>query len=195
MSKNKKLIYISYLNIILFAVTLILYFNDLTNYVIVTGTITVLLFIIFCYLLFTKKDEKTLYQNKLKKILKTYDSILVYADTDLELVDENVIIVKDIIDLITAEEKIKKPILYFKEEESSHFILQDDKELLIYNLKLNSKTHSEFENIIKDYMHKKIEKNKKEKRILNNLDKTTIIRLGDGKFYKVSPKRKKKKEK
>lgn len=193
MSKNKKLIYLGYLNVILFTITLILYFNDLINYVIVTGTITILLFILFCYILFAKKDEKTLYLNKLKKILKTYDSILVYADKDLELEDENIIIVKDIIDLITAQEKIKKPILYFKEEDSSHFILQDEKELLIYNLKLNSKTYSEFENIIKQYIKEKSQKNQKEKRILNNLANTTIIRLGDGKFYKVSPKRKKKK--
>lgn len=193
MSKTKKLIYISYLNIIFFVLTFILYFNDLTNYCIVIGTITILLFALFCYILFTKHDEKTVYQNKLKKILKTYDSILVYADTDLELEDENIIIVKDILDLIVAQEKIKKPILYFKEEESSHFILQDEKELLIYNLKLNVKTKSEFENIIKEYLKQKKEKNQKEKRILNNLEKTTIIRLGDGKFYKVSPKRKKQK--
>lgn len=193
MEKMKKMIYISFIDVVLFVITFLLYFNDMINYTIVVGTITLLLFIYLCYIVFSKNDEKTLYNKKLKNILKTYDSILVYSDKELELENENIMTVKSIENLVTAQEELKKPILYIAEEQAGHFVLRDEKEILIYTIKINEQTESCLENKINEYIEIKNKKSKRKKRILNDLEKTTIIRLDDDKFYKVSPVKKDKK--
>lgn len=193
MNKTKKMIYISFLDIVLFAVTFILYFNDMMNYVFVTGTITLILFLYLCYMVFAKKDEITLYNKKIKEILKTYDSILVYSDKKIIIEKENIVQIKTLESLLTAQEELKKPIIYLEEKNANHFILNDENEMLVYTMKLNKEIESNFENQIKEYLINKNNKNKKKKRILNDLENTTIIKLDDDKFYKVSPMKNKKK--
>lgn len=193
MNKTKKMIYISFLDIVLFAVTFILYFNDMMNYVFVTGTITLILFLYLCYMVFAKKDEITLYNKKIKEILKTYDSILVYSDKKIIIEKENIVQIKTLESLLTAQEELKKPIIYLEEKNANHFILNDENEMLVYTMKLNKEIESNFENQIKEYLINKNNKNKKKKRILNDLENTTIIKLEDDKFYKVSPMKNKKK--
>ena len=111
----------------------------------------------------------------------------------LKLEKENIVQVKTFESLLTAQEELKKPILYFAEKEANHFILNDETEMLIFTMKLNEE-ESEFEKEIQKYLETKNKKNKKKKRILNDLDNTTIIKLEDDKFYKISPMKNKNKK-
>lgn len=192
MNKVKKMIYVSFVDAISFALTLLSFNNDFENYSVVLGTITIILFCYLVYLVFSKTDEKILYQKKIKNILKTYDSIIVYADKEVELNNENVILIKSLEDLMTAREEIKKPIIYYKENDINHFILKNEDEIMIFTMKLNEDIVSNYENKIKEHIEKKKVKSKKKKRILKDLEKTTIIKLDDNKFYKISPVKNKK---
>jgi hypothetical protein len=140
----------------------------------------------------TKNDEKTLYDKKIKKILKTYDSILIYSKEEIQLIDQNVIFVKNFKNLLIAQEELNKPIIYAKENESSVFLLQDGNELLVYIMKINDNVDSRYENRLISFINNSRNKKKNANvKVLDELDKTTIIQLKNNKTYKVSPVRNK----
>ena len=103
----KKTIVLSIITLVMFFLSFILLSNDYMNMVPVTFTITGLLFIYMVVKIFTKNDKKTIYERKLKNILKTYDSILVYSKTKIELDKDNTLRVTNINDLMKAQQYIK----------------------------------------------------------------------------------------
>ena len=132
----KKTIIMSLITLGMFLFSYVLLANDYMNMVPVTFTITGLLFIYMVVKVFTKNDKKTIYDRKLKNILKTYDSILVYSKDKINLNDINVLKIKTINDLMKAQQIINKPIIYESLEKSSHFIINDDERILVYTLKV-----------------------------------------------------------
>lgn len=187
MKNNNKMIMVSLITVMMFFISFILLFNDIINYFIISCTATIVLFFYCCYLVFSKKDEKTLYNKRIKKILKTYDSILVYSNDDFKYDDENIIFVKKFDNLLIAQEELNKPIVYVNEDESSVFMLKDDKEVLVFVDKVNSNIDSKCENRLKFLAHNKDNYDSVDSNILENLEKTTIIQLKNNKIYKVSP--------
>lgn len=182
---NSKII-LAVITLVFFLFSLILVFNDLVNYAIILFTITGILITLLCIQIFKKEVKKgDLYSLKLKKILKTYDSILVYADTSYEINEDSIVFIKNIDELARFCDEINKTIIYIPEEDSSSFILKSDSDLLVYILKKDENSKS----IIED----KIERRRlameylKDDNILEDLEKTTVIRFKDNKIYKVSP--------
>lgn len=192
MEKEDKVIVVGITTFVFIVISFILLFNDIINYFIVSATITGVLFIYLLYLVFDKTDEVSIYNKKLKKILKAYDSILVYTKDEIKLNDQNIIFVKKFDDLLKSQEELSKPILYVEEEKSSAFILLDGNELLVNIMKLNDEVDSRTENRFIAFINKCKQQKDVDPKILDDLDKTTIIQLNNNKAYKISPIRKNK---
>lgn len=188
MNKINKIIVLSVVDLLFFLLSFIFIINDLTNYLIVFVTLTIILFIYLIYTVFEKTDEESIYKKKIKKILKTYDSILVYMEDDYKLNDENIMFVKKFEDLLIARDEVNNPILFIDEEKSSVFLLEDDTNLLVYIMKINEEVVSKTElKLLEQVYTNNIEPSNK---ILDNLERTTIIQLKNNKLFKVSPVRK-----
>lgn len=81
--------------------------------------------------------EKNNYDKKVNKILKTYDSILVKCKNIPIVSDKNIIMIDSIEGMINAQIETRKPILYFKEDDSVSFMLLDGNETYVYIVKAN----------------------------------------------------------
>ena len=92
-------------------------------------------------------------------------------------------------DLVDAQIEIRKPIYYMIEgEDSCSFVLLDNSEACIYILKQNENVTSPLELIINEYeKHNDIDAS-----LLEDIERTTIIKLNNMKSFKVSPYKKNK---
>ena len=188
MSKLNKIIVFSVVDLVLFVMSFILLINDLDNYFITIATLTLVLLIYLFYIVLSKNDEVSIYKKKLKKILKTYDSILIYMEEQYKFGDENVMFVKKFEDLLIAKDEVNNPILFVDEGESSVFLLEDENNLLVYVMKQNTEVVSKMElKLLEQIYLNNIEPSNS---LLDDLDKTTIIQLKNNKLFKVSPVRK-----
>lgn len=114
-------------------------------------------------------DKK--YYRKIRKIIKTYNSILVKCKTIPMLNDKNIIMVDSMDGMVNAEIETRKPILYFMENESVSFMLLDGTEAYIHIIKLHEGVESAVENIIKNMENAK---DTFVKEILSNLEKVLL---------------------
>lgn len=136
----------------------------------------------------SSEDNLAKYKRRLKSILKTYDAVLVQSIKEISIKDHNPIILPNIEDLIDAQTEIRKPIIYHEEMESCYFTLLDDNEVYIYILRKEENTISSIDNeieLVKEQNNK--QKNSSYDDMFENIDKTTILRLGDTKLFKISP--------
>ena len=183
MNKDLKIIVLGLLSCITIVISFIFFFNDIINYSIIFITLTVLLIGYLVYTIFSNKNNQTVYDNKLKSVLKAYDSDIIYAEDNYEIKEKSVLFVKSLDDLLVASSIIGTPIVYIAEDDASTFLVKNDDDLLAYILKVNQNKETKYEKILKDI----IEQNKKNvNSILNNITKETIIVI-DNKSYKVSP--------
>lgn len=183
---DKKII-IGIITLFCFLVSLILFSNDMINYFIILATITVVLFVLLCYEVFkVKKTSERQYNKELNELLKRYDSILVYCDDEYEIDGEVVVFVKNFDDIVKYCDEINKTIVYVKEEDSSAFFLKNSNELLVYIMKKNPEAKSKLEQKI-DFMLENSEAEEDDSDILDDIEKTTIIKLKNNKIFKVSP--------
>lgn len=114
-------------------------------------------------------DKK--YYRKIRKIIKTYNSILVKCKAIPMLNDKNIIMVDSMDGMVNAEIETRKPILYFMENESVSFMLLDGTEAYIHIIKLHEGVESSVENIIKNMENAK---NTFVKEILSNIEKILL---------------------
>ena len=192
MKKNMdKMIMLGFFVLITFLISIILFFNDALNYFLVLITITVVLFSYLCVVVFRKNDSVSVYERELKKILKTYDSILVYSEDDYKIEDEQIIFVKSLNDLIKSSRELNKPIIYVNEEKSCLFIVKEENSLLVYIMKENDGVISKLELKLLKHISQYKNTGDGKTNILDNIDKTTLIQLKNNKVYKVSPVKKK----
>ncbi len=165
-----------------------LYLHNLYTYLIVVGVAAVLIALGLIIYIVNTRNEEAVYKNNLKKILSYYDAVLVQSYNFPNLKGKNIIKITNIEDLIDAQIEIRKPIYYMIEgEDSCSFVLLDNNEACIYILKQNEQVESPLELIIAEY-----EKNNDiDESLLEDIEKTTIIKLNNMKSFKVSPYKKK----
>lgn len=151
MENSRKKIIVALLTLVSFLTSFILYDNDLTNYLIISITITIILFVYLCIIVF-KRKPKNEYDKNLSKILKSYDSILVYSDVNYEIEEESITFAKNISDLVRYCDETNKTIIYIEEEEASSFIVKTEEGLLVYIMKKYDYSRSEIEQKIHVYL-------------------------------------------
>ena len=184
--------------IVLLGISFVLYKNGLMNYLIITGTFSVICAIVLVNTLLTTRSDEAQYKSKLRQILRTYDSILVKSKNLPKLDNLNIIRVDTIEDLVDAQMEIRKPIYYQEQTESCAFVLLDNMTACFYTLKVNDAVLCPLEITINelDIINKNNQKALEEdipEDLLSEIERTTIIRLKKGKYVKVSPLRNRKK--
>ena len=167
----------------------ILLFNKLYTYLIIVLTVTVLAVLYLMKILKEKQTPESIYEQNLNEIIKTYEPILVDVKTTPEFDVKNIITVSSFEKLADVQYELKKPILYRKNISSCAFILMDNEVAYVYILRMNENSFSPIDDIIKS-IEISAKKRRKDKKTLEDIDKTTIIKLDDSKEYKVSPVRK-----
>ena len=164
-----------------------LYVNDYKGYAMVCVTVALALIVFGVRYLIIGSNPTKIYENNIKNILNTFDSVLVKSSTVPKLIGKNIILVEGMDDLIDAQLEIRKPICYYKQTESCSFVLLDDKEAYIYIEKLNSDVLSPIEIEINDIKIKQKNSEDLDSEMLKDIEKTTIVKLSNKKIYKVSP--------
>lgn len=191
MNREIKLSLLSIAGIIFVVGTIFLLGSDYSSYAILTATVAVILVAYAVIYYNESKDNYSIYRNKLRRVINTYDSILVKSEKLPELVDHSIIRVASMEDLVYAQMVIKKPIYFYEEEKSCSFVLIDDKEICVYILKANNDDITATEIVI-DEIRRQPTKINIDHSILDDIENTTIIKLDNCKTYKVSPVRPKK---
>ena len=191
MTKKSKLIILDMfiLGVIVFGGYL--FKNNYINYALIVFAIAVSFIIQELMYRFTGDTKEEKYETKLKKILKTYDSVLVETRKVPVIDSEKVILVNSLDDLIDAQLELRKMIYYFKQSDNCSFVLFDQNQANIFILKSNEEVISPLEIEINNNKIKNKNKNDIDEETLNEIDKTTIIKLPNDKAYKISPVRKK----
>lgn len=138
---------------------------------------------------FTKpKTEEAMYTAFLKKIKKAFLTILISSAEIPNLSDKTIVKVSSIDDLVDISENVRKPIYYVEDENACDFILFHNDQACVYTLKMYEESTSKLEEYLKDLEEKKKKEEKKtDTTILEDLEKTTIIKITDGSLFKVSP--------
>ena len=173
------------------ALTIVLIYNQIYNYLIVVVPVTLIAgFYFITEFKNSTANDKEIYEKELNRILRMYDGILVNINKFPKLKNKSVLHVSKIEDLVDAQAEMRKPIYYVKRESATAFYLLNDDIFLIYFLKMDENELSGLEAEVKRLELEgslKIENFK-------DFDKTFILQT-DEKSYKVSPIREKKEEK
>ena len=194
MNKNVKGIIFIVVTAVLAVLGIILFKNELGGYAILCFSFAAVALFVGITTLTSSSNPDKVYENKVKSILNTYDSVLVKSNSVPSFDDRNIIQVMSIDDLIDAQLEIRKPICYMKQTESCAFALLDDKEAYVYVEKLRDDVESPIEIEIKALKLRKKSEKEIDSEILKDIEKTTIVKLSNLKSYKVSPIRPKKKQ-
>ena len=167
---------------------ILLYFK-LNTYSIVTITITSIIFLCLIKSMLEEKTPENVYDKTLKNLIKTYEPILVDVEKIPELDVKNIIITSAFEKMVDVQYELKKPIFYKTSPNSCSFILLDTDIAYIFILRVNEDSFSPLDDVILSF-EMDAKKRKKDKKILEDIEKTTIIRLDDFREYKISPVRK-----
>jgi len=125
--------------------------------------------LLFTMLFFTSLFEsRNPYEAKIKKILKTYDSILVEIECIPKISDKKVIKTKYFKDLVNVQFEIRKPIYYLRKALFCDFVAMTNDTVYVYTLKKDKNYQSEIERIMEEKENSKIEKNVNVKLKLEN---------------------------
>ena len=185
MKKEQTMIILVLITIFAVLITCILFYFDSYNYGIIT---TILSLISLSSLLVYMKDSTSnnkFYESTLNNKIKSYSSIMVEADELPFIEDRNIIVVSNFEGLIDAQRTIKKPVYYKKEIETCVFILIDNKEAIVHIYKQDPTAISPYELQLRKIIargNKDIDHS-----ILDDLEKTTIIKFDNMKKYRVQP--------
>lgn len=170
--------------LLLLIVTILLLISSFKVYVFVSLTALVIISILFYNYINNTKSEDALYNSFVNNIMKTYFSILVEVEEVPSLDNKDIVKVKTFDDLLNAQEEVHKPIFYIKSEDTLTMFIIDSSLACICELKRNSSVESNIDKIIE-------ESDNKQNRLLENLENTAVLKLGNDKIVKVSPVRKK----
>ncbi|MBP3840997.1 MAG: hypothetical protein IK997_02590 [Bacilli bacterium] len=189
MKRTIKIVILTVALIASIIIGLYLYKNELQTYALIAAAVGLILVITLITYIFNTRNEEAIYNSTLKKVLNNYDAILVESHNFPDLKGKNIIKVTNMDDLVDAQIEIRKPIYYMIEgEDSCSFVLLDNSEACIYILKQNENVTSPLELIINEYeKHNDIDAS-----LLEDIERTTIIKLNNMKSFKVSPYKKNK---
>lgn len=136
-------------NLILFSISLIitsiLLVFSLNNYVIISGTFSVVLLINVIICIINNRSDISIYNNKINKILKTYDSIIKRCTTIPNLENRKITKIEDINILIDEQNNLENYIFCLKEENCCSFFILKEEELMLHTIRFNETTLSKFE--------------------------------------------------
>ena len=185
----------SYVMIGLFVISLIggfvCFSSSLVGYSILAFTVAAVFGLFGVNRLIGNRNPNQVYERKGKDLLNTYDSILLKCGSVPNMEGRNIIRVESMDDLVDAQFEIRKPICYLKQSESCSFVLLDEKEAYVYVEKLKEDDLSPVEIEINNMKFRNKENRDLDSEMLQDIDKTTIIKLSNKRSYKVSPIRKK----
>ena len=186
MNDNKKTITIcSFIALIVLAVVIIItLLNKLYGFSIILGTLFIVLTVFLGIYLKETPDEYTTFIKNKRRILRTYNSIIVEVESIPNIAGKNIIKVKTIEDLVDAQLELREPIYYKNDNDSCFFILLHYNEACIYILKLNEDVISPTEQSIR-YM--KEEPDNKKESLLENVENTIVYKLDELRSFKISP--------
>lgn len=139
-------------------------------------------------------DPNKAFKKRIKKILKTYDSILVEIETLPKLSDKKIIKASSFRDIVNAEYELRKPIYFFLQEHAIDFILLNKLSAYTFTMNETEELLSELDIYLAE-KRKEEEAAEKEFNTIDSLDETTVIKLDNLKEYIVSPLKKNKKKK
>ena len=132
-------------------------------------------------------DEYSIFIKEKKRILKTYNSVIVEVETLPNIAGKNIIKVKTFDDLIDAQLELREPIYYKNDNDSCFFLLLHYNEACIYILKLNNEVISPTELSIR-YMKPDGTDNKTDyENLLEAIEDTVVFKLDELRSYKISP--------
>lgn len=189
MNNNKKTITICSIValIILAIVVIVTLISDLTGFSIVFGAFFVVLTVCLAIYLREEPDEFNAFIKNKKKILRTYDSIIVEVEDIPNIAGKNIIKVKSIEDLVDAQLELREPIYYKNDNDSCFFILLHFNEACIFVLRMNDSVVSPTEQSIRYMKEETVDKTKEQENILENLEKTVVYKLDELRSFKISP--------
>ncbi|MBR1936534.1 MAG: hypothetical protein IJ842_02440 [Bacilli bacterium] len=190
MKKNLKGIIFLGLSLLCIIIGVILINKSLMEYAIFLFTVAFVLAVFGIGNFIYGNDPVKVYESTVKRILNTYDSILVKSSSVPRLDGKNVILVETIDDLVDAQLEIRKPICYLKQTESCSFVLLDEKEAYVYVEKVNDDVTSPIEIEIRESRIRGKNIEEMDAEMLRDIERTTIVKLSNKKSYKVSPIRK-----
>ena len=190
MKKNLKGIIFLGLSLLCIIIGVILINKSLMEYAIFLFTVAFVLAVFGIGNFIYGNDPVKVYESIVKRILNTYDSILVKSSSVPRLDGKNVILVETIDDLVDAQLEIRKPICYLKQTESCSFVLLDEKEAYVYVEKVNDEVTSPIEIEIRESRIRGKNIEEMDAEMLRDIERTTIVKLSNKKSYKVSPIRK-----
>ncbi len=184
---NKKTITIcSIIALVVLAIVIIItLMSDLVGFSIILGTLFIILTVCLGIYLREEPDEYSLFIKNKKRILRTYDSIIVEVEDIPNIAGKNIIKVKSIEDLVDAQLELREPIYYKNDNDSCFFMLLHYNEACIYILKMNSGVVSPTEQSIR-YM-KEDKESKETSNILDNVENTIVYKLDELRSFKISP--------
>ncbi len=194
MNSNKKTITIgSIIALIILALVIIVTFaTELTGFSIILTALFIILTICLGIYLKEEPDNFTAFVKNKKRILRTYDSIIVEVEDIPNIAGKNIIKVKSIEDLVDAQLELREPIYYKNDNDSCFFMLLHYNEACIYILKMDDSVVSPTEQSIKYMKEDKETKTEDNTSILDNIEDTIVYKLDELRSFKISPVRNKK---
>lgn len=192
MSNKKNITIFSVLALIILAIVIIITLvSNLIGFSIILAALFIILTICLGIYLKEEPDEYSAYVKNKKRILKTYDSVIVEVENIPNIAGKNIIKVKSIEDLVDAQLELREPIYYKNDNDSCFFLLLHYNEACVYILKMNESIVSPTEQSIK-YM-KVEEDDTRNENILENVENTIVYKLDELRSFKISPIRNEKK--
>lgn len=159
--------------------------NGLTGPAIILGAFFLILAVCLGIYIREEPDEFSVFVKNKRRILKTYNSIIVEVEDIPNIAGKNIIKVKSIEDLVDAQLELREPIYYKNDNDSCFFMLLHYNEACIYILRMNPDVISPTEQSIK-YMKEEPDK-EKEENILENVENTIVYKLDELRSFKISP--------
>lgn len=172
--------------VILAIVIIITIMTNLTEFSIILGALFVILLVILGFYLREEPDEFSAFIKNKKRILRTYNSIIVEVEDIPNIAGKNIIKVKSIEDLVDAQLELREPIYYKNDNDSCFFMLLHYNEACVYILKMNDSVVSPTEQSIR-YMKEDKDNKETSESILDNLENTIVYKLDELRSFKISP--------
>ena len=195
LESNKKVLVVCVIAalVILAIAIIITLFTSLYGFCIVLVALFIILAVCLSIYMKESPDEFAVFVKEKKRILKTYDSVIVEVETLPNIAGKNIIKVKTFDDLVDAQLELREPIYYKNDNDSCFFLLLHYNEACVYILKINDEVISPTEQSIRFMKpEKEVEKSDYEN-MLENLENTMVYKLDELRSFKISPVRNKKK--
>ena len=183
MKKKSKIILVSLFAIFLFLTIILVIINRFLGIVFGVGSLIVV--IVVLVLAYTMHNEKYLYNKELNRILEAYKPLLVKSATLPSIDKKRIITINSIVEMITKQKKLRKPIYYKTESKCCVFSLSDSLEVYLFILKVNDSVVSELETLIHE-REERISNKDNDFNIINEVAEKKVT-LEDSKEFKVSP--------